>query len=110
MGKGFELVVFPAADLDAGKRIYGTLLGTDPYVDSPYYVGFRVDDKEIGLDPRGHEDGAVPYMMVADVPGTLQGLVEAGASVHQEPRDVGGGMLVAVLKDANGNLFGLRQG
>jgi predicted enzyme related to lactoylglutathione lyase len=35
--------------------------------------------------------------------------VEAGAEVVQDVMDVGGGLLVARLKDADGNFLGLRQ-
>jgi hypothetical protein len=30
------LVVFPAPDLAAAKKVYTALLGSDPYVDRPY--------------------------------------------------------------------------
>jgi len=36
-------------------------------------------------------------------------LVDAGAQVHQEVRDVGGGKLIASVKDADGNIIGLIQ-
>jgi hypothetical protein len=36
-------------------------------------------------------------------------LVEAGAEVMQDPVDVGSGLLVARVKDADGNFLGLRQ-
>ena len=50
---GMQLVVFPTKDLDGTKKIFSTLLGTDPYVDGPYYVGFRAGGPEVGLDPNG---------------------------------------------------------
>jgi hypothetical protein len=35
--------------------------------------------------------------------------VEAGFVLDQDTRDVGGGMLIARVKDADGNTVGLRQ-
>jgi predicted enzyme related to lactoylglutathione lyase len=36
-------------------------------------------------------------------------LVDAGAETQQEVTDVGGGKLVATVKDADGNVIGLLQ-
>lgn len=102
-------IIFPAPDLPAAKAFFTTLLGTEPYADAAYYVGFRVNDHEIGLDPHGHADGPVAYWPVEDIGAEVAKLEAAGAKVHEQPRDVGGGMQVATLKDPNGNLVGLRQ-
>ena len=51
----------------------------------------------------------ISYIEVEDIKQNLKALVDAGATVHQEPKDVGGGMLIAQVKDANGNVLGLRQ-
>jgi hypothetical protein len=48
MFQGIKLVVFPVKDVARAKTIYSTLLGAEPYVDAPYYVGFRVAGQEIG--------------------------------------------------------------
>ena len=40
---------------------------------------------------------------------SLQQLLDAGAEVQQAVRDVGGGKLVASVKDADGNAIGLVQ-
>jgi hypothetical protein len=54
-----QLIVYPAKDLEKAKKLFSSLLGTDPYVDGPYYVGFRTDGREIGLDPHGTSDGPI---------------------------------------------------
>src|SRR5437588_309012 len=54
MASGFQLIVFPVSDAARGKALFQTLLGVEPYVDQPYYVGFRGGDQEIGLDPNRH--------------------------------------------------------
>jgi predicted enzyme related to lactoylglutathione lyase len=77
-----------------------------------YYVGFRAGDQEIGLDPNGHKSGMtgpIAYLPVDDIQSSLQQLLDAGAQVHQGVRDIGGGMLVATVKDADNNILGLRQ-
>jgi predicted enzyme related to lactoylglutathione lyase len=40
---------------------------------------------------------------------TLDVLVGAGAQIQRPASDVGGGMLIALVKDADGNVIGLRQ-
>ncbi len=112
MLQGFSVVTYPVKDLAQAKALYRTLLGVEPYVDQAYYVGFRVGDQEIGLDPNGHRKGLtgpVGYLQVSDIRQSLQALVEAGAQVQQEPQDVGGGRLIALVKDADGNITGLMQ-
>jgi predicted enzyme related to lactoylglutathione lyase len=107
-----SLLVFPVKNLDEAKAFYTELLGIEPYTDAPYYVGFRVGNQEIGLDPHGHErgfKGAVPYWDFDDIRKAIQILLEAGGQIHEEIRDVGGGMLVASVKDNDGNIIGLRQ-
>ena len=112
MNQGIEVIVYPVSNLAQAKTLYRTLLGVDPYVDQAYYVGFRVGDQEIGLDPYGHSKGItgpVVYLSVADIQSSLKQLLEAGAQEVQAVQDVGGGLLIASVKDADGNNIGLRQ-
>ncbi len=107
-----KLIVYSVKDLNAAKKVFGTFLGAEPYVDGAYYVGYRVGDMEVGLDPNGQAQGfnaPIGYVDTADIQSSLKALVEAGAEVVQDVRDVGGGLLVARLKDADGNFLGLRQ-
>ncbi len=53
--------------------------------------------------------GPVGYWHVDDIKKHLQLLLDAGAQAQQEVRDVGGGKLVASVKDADGNVIGLIQ-
>jgi len=102
----------PLRDLAKAKAVYRELLGLEPYADEPYYVGFRVGDQELGLDPNGHGKGMtgpVGYWNVDDITSTLKALLEAGAEAQQEITDVGGGKLIATVKDADGNVIGLVQ-
>jgi predicted enzyme related to lactoylglutathione lyase len=104
------LVVFPVKDVTQATAFYSALLGVEPYVSSPYYVGFKTDDQEIGLDPNGQHTGPLVYWDVNDINASLDALTAAGGQVQQEPMDVGGGGLIATVKDADGNLIGLRMG
>jgi predicted enzyme related to lactoylglutathione lyase len=111
MTTGIRTVIYPVSDLRRAKALFSVLLGTEPVVDAPYYVQFDVKGQAIGLDPNGHrfgQSGPVAYWHVDDVAKGLAALVEAGAETVQEPTDVGGGMKIAVAKDADGNLIGLR--
>ena len=109
MTQGMRTFIYPVKDLAQAKTLYSTLLGVDPYVDEPYYVGFRVEDQEIGLDPHGHKEGMTPYWHVDDVRKSHHLLLDAGAETLQDVKDVGGGKLTAVVRDADGNLIGLTQ-
>ena len=82
MNQGIRTVIYPVKDLAQAKTLYRTLLGVEPYGDEAYYVGFRVGDQEIGLDPHGHPQGTtgpVGYFHVSDIRQSLQALVDAGA-------------------------------
>src|SRR5579871_2223927 len=111
MKQAVTLTVYPTKDMAKAKAIYTKLLGIEPYADMPYYVGYRLGDQEIGLalskDPAG--TGVLSYFDVPDVKAELQTLVSAGATVKQDAHDVGGGLLVALVTDADGNTFGLRE-
>jgi len=53
MTAGMWTIMYPVADLDAAKSLYGELFGVEPYMDESYYVGYKVADQNIGLDPTG---------------------------------------------------------
>jgi predicted enzyme related to lactoylglutathione lyase len=112
MTSGIRTVIYPVKDLAAAKTLYTKLIGVAPVMDEPYYVGFKVDGQDIGLDPNGHRQGMtgpLAYWHVDDVNESLQQLLDAGAEVQQAVRDVGGGKLVASVMDADGNAIGLVQ-
>jgi predicted enzyme related to lactoylglutathione lyase len=112
MTEGVKTIMYPVTDLARARTLYGELLGVEPYMDEPYYVGFNVGRQDIGLDPNGHSQGmmgSVNYWHVDDIKKRLQDLLDAGAEAHQEVRDLGGGKLIASVKDADGNVIGLLQ-
>ena len=109
MDQGIGVIIYPVSDLAQAKTLFRTLLGVEPYMDEAYYVGFRVGDQEIGLDPHGHRKGMtgpVVYVTVADIQSSLKQLLEAGAQPLQAVQDVGGGKLIASVKDQTGTTSG----
>jgi len=112
MNQGIKTVIYPVKDIAKAKRLFSKLLGVEPHGDEAYYVGFTVGDQEIGLDPNGHKagmTGPVGYYHVNDIKTSLQLLLDAGAQIQQAVKDVGGGKLIATVKDSDGNVIGLIQ-
>ena len=109
MNQGIRTVIYPVTDLARAKAMFHKLLGVEPYADQPFYVGFRVEDQEIGLDPNGHKAGMTAYYHVDNIKQSLQSLLDAGSQILQEIKDVGGGRLIASVRDADGNIIGLVQ-
>jgi predicted enzyme related to lactoylglutathione lyase len=107
-----KTIIYPVKDLAQARTLYGKLLNVEPYMDAPYYVGFSIEGQDIGLDPNGHSQGMpgpVAYWHVDDIEKSLQNLLDANAETQQEVRDVGGGKLIASVKDADSNVIGLLQ-
>lgn len=107
-----SIIVFGVGDLDAAKTFFTAAVGSEPYADSPYYVGYHAGDLEVGLDPNAAKQGTtapILYWDTDDINARIEGLVAAGGTVERQPADVGGGLQVAVVADADGNLIGLRQ-
>jgi predicted enzyme related to lactoylglutathione lyase len=106
MANNIPLIVYPTKDLAAAKKFFNTYLGTEPYVDGEWYVGYKVGDKEVGLDPNG--SAVISYIDTDDIEASIKTLTSVGAKVVMEPKDVGGGLQVAQV-ELEGNVLGLRQ-
>lgn len=106
-----SLITYTVADLTSAKRFFCALTGSDPYVDSARYVGYRSGGMEIGLVPSENAGGSggLAYWTVNDIEAAVKALVQAGGTVVQEITDVAYGLLVATVKDPNGAVIGLRQ-
>ena len=109
MNKGITTVIYPVKDIAKAKALFRGLLGKEPYADDSYYVGFKVGNQDIGLDPNGHKEGMTAYYYVDDIQKILKLLLDAGSKQVQEIKDVGGGRLIASVRDADGNIIGLIQ-
>lgn len=112
MNQGIKTIIYPVKDIAQAKALYQQILGVEPYMDQPYYVGFKLGDQDIGLDPNGFSKGMtgpIGYYHVDDIRTSIQQLLDGGAQTNQNVNDVGGGKLVASVKDADGNIIGLIQ-
>jgi predicted enzyme related to lactoylglutathione lyase len=109
MVQGLRTAVYPAPDLARGREWYRQVLGRDPSVDEPFYVGFSVGGFELGLIPDGEPGtaGVRGYWGVSDAAAELARVTALGAEVHEPVKDVGGGIKVAVVSDPFGNAFGV---
>jgi predicted enzyme related to lactoylglutathione lyase len=109
MNKGVKTIIYPSKDINQAKSLFRKLLGVEPYADQPYYVGFKIGDQDIGLVPGNPEAGMTAFYHVDDIKISLQILVDGGAGIIQEIKNVGGGRLIASAKDEDGNIIGLIQ-
>jgi predicted enzyme related to lactoylglutathione lyase len=107
--EGIKTVLHPVTDLAKAKPVYTALLGIEPTTDSPYYVGYETAGQQIGLVPNSDMTSPIAYWHVSDIQAKLADVTKAGAAIKDEPKDVGGGRLVATFTDADGNVLGLIQ-
>ncbi len=106
-----SLIVYPASDMAKAKQFFRALVGADPYADTPYYVGYKSGDIEIGLVPNAGkmEPNGLAYWTVGDIAASVKTLVDAGGAIVQDVVDVSNGLLVASVREPNGSVVGLRQ-
>jgi catechol 2,3-dioxygenase-like lactoylglutathione lyase family enzyme len=105
---GLRTVIYPAPDLDVSKAWFTQVLGTKPYFDEPFYVGFNVQGYELALDPQGDPAaGPVTYWGVGDADAALAQLLAAGARAHGEVQDVGDGIRTASVLEPGGTVLGI---
>jgi predicted enzyme related to lactoylglutathione lyase len=107
MNKGIKTVLYPVKDITQATALFRKFLGVEPYANQPYYVGFKINDQDIGLVPHNPEAGMTAFYHVDDIKDSLQILVDAGAEIIQDIKNVGGGRLIASVKDKDGNIIGL---
>jgi len=106
-----NIVIYHVKDLASAKPLFAALTGTEPYAESPYYIGFRSEHLEIGLAPAGYNGltGPVPYWTADDIKAAVKKLVDSGATLQQDVTDIGEGGQIALLRDPEGNAIGLRS-
>jgi predicted enzyme related to lactoylglutathione lyase len=109
MIQGLRTVVYPVTAIAEATTWYRQVLDRAPYFEEAFYVGFEVGGFELGLVPDGTPGtaGATAYWGTPDAAAELERLVGLGASIHEPVTDVGGGILVATVRDPYGNLFGV---
>jgi predicted enzyme related to lactoylglutathione lyase len=109
---GLRTTIYRVADIDKAKAWYSKAFSTEPYFDEPFYVGFSIGGFELGLQPV--EDGAAigqggveTYWGVDDIGAVYLHLLSLGATGHEAPHNVGGDIMVAMVKDPWGNIVGI---
>lgn len=109
--QGLRTTIYKVNDIVKAKEWYTKAFQTEPYFDEPFYVGFNVGGYELGLQPEeqvlSKSDNVVSYWGTDNVEEEFNRLVSLGASSHEKPQDVGGGIVVATLKDPWNNVIGL---
>ena len=109
MNKGVKTIIYPVKDVNKAKTLFRKLLEVEPYADQSYYVGFKVGDQHIGLVPSNPEAGMTAFYHVDNIKNSLQILLDGGGTVIQDVKNVGGGRLIASIRDKDSNIIGLIQ-
>lgn len=121
--RGFATISFYADDLAAASDWYAQILGVEPYYayphppEPPAYVEFRVgdDEDELGIidrryapaGGRGTPGGAIMHWHVDDLPGTVQRLLDMGATEYDPITERESGFATASVVDPFGNVLGV---
>jgi predicted enzyme related to lactoylglutathione lyase len=105
---GLRTVIYPAPDLESAKAWWTAFLGTGPYFDESFYVGYDVAGYELGLlpDPERADDGALTYWGVDDVAAAMAAATGQGASVHVPASEVGDGIVTGTVRTPDGTVVG----
>lgn len=109
---GLRTVAYKVEDLTKAKEWYSKAFAKDPYFDEPFYVGFNIGGYELGLQPVEGEgniigNSVITYWGVEDIEKAIQDMLDLGATINDEPLDVGGGVVVASVTDPWNNIIGL---
>ena len=109
---GLRTAKYTATDLAAAKRWYSDVLGSVPYFDEPFYVGFDVGGFELGITPDAEArpdrpEAGVAYWGVADAVAASAQLIAKGATAFEPVQDVGGGVKLGAVRDPFGNVLGV---
>lgn len=110
--QGLRTAIYFVTDIAAAKKWYSETLGITPYFDEPFYVGFNVGGYELGLHPtdvanNSQQNSVAVYWGVDDAQAAYDALIAAGATAFELPNEVGGGIVVAMVKDPWGNALGV---
>lgn len=99
-------------DITATKTWHRKATGIAPYCDAPFYPAFDLGGTELGLDPdpeaRGTgQGGTTAYWRVRRMDDALAHLLSIGGVAAGAPRDVGGGIRVASVREPFGTVIGV---
>jgi catechol 2,3-dioxygenase-like lactoylglutathione lyase family enzyme len=104
---GLRTVIYPVVDLVAATAWWSQLLGSRPYFEQPFYVGFSVAGYELGLLPDTNPaDGALTYWGVESVPEAMAAAIAVGAVEHTAASEVGDSIVTGTVLTATGSIVG----
>jgi lactoylglutathione lyase len=109
---GLRTIAYFVSDLNEAKQWYTNAFQTKPYFDAPFYVGFNIGGYELGLQPEENPPkekarSLIAYWGVEDINKEYQRFLDAGATEHEKPMNVGGELMVASVIDPWGNIIGI---
>ncbi len=109
---GLRTTIYRVGDIQKAKEWYTNAFQTAPYFDQPFYVGFNIAGYELGLQPEENpttdkKETVITYWGVEDIKAAYADFLQAGATEHENPRNVGGEIVTASVKDLWGNIIGL---
>jgi len=104
---GLRTVIYPVVDLVAATVWWTELLGSRPYFQQPFYVGFSVAGYELGLLPDANPaDGALTYWGVESVPDAMAAAIALGAVEHTAAVEVGDSIVTGTVLTTAGSIVG----
>ena len=108
---GLRTAIYKVPDIEKAKQWYTEVFSTPPYFDMPFYVGFNIAGFELGLQPAERSDtlseNVEVYWGVDNVEASYNRFLSLGANAHHPPRNVGGDIIVATVKDPWNNIIGI---
>ncbi len=110
MLQGLRTIIYPVANLVTATAWYTAVADCRPYFNEPFYVGFNIGGYELGLLPGSDADvatGPVTYWGTSDIVAEHARLLSLGATPRDPIRDVGEGIKVATVEDADTNIVGI---
>ena len=101
-----SLIVYPAKELAGTSRYLVSF-----WAQNHMQMGLTTQDTRWAICRLAliQNAGPVTYIDVADIKSSLQEMLALGATLQQDVKDVAKGLLVASVKDKDGNILGFRQ-
>ena len=109
---GLRTCCYLVKNMEEAKSWYSKAFECEPYFDEPFYMGFNIGGYELGLQPESEikkekQDTVLTYWGVDHIDSEYKRFLALGAEVHEAPKNVGGELMVASVKDPWGNIIGL---
>lgn len=109
---GLRTAIYKVTNLSEAKARYSDVFQATPYFDEPFYVWFNIGGYELWLQPdetlaNAKVESVNVLWWVESVHREYDRIIGLWAISIQSPMNVGGGIIVASLRDPWGNVLGL---